>query len=146
MIVSAVVREDIPALWHIIEPMLEQALEYSPERFDTVDIYADLLTSKLSLWIAIEDEEIVSCAVIRIYDTPLTRVLSLDYLAGKDMESWLNEGHETINRYAYDNKCRRMECRGRPGWSKPLKGLGWEAVAVCYERAVTVPETVKDES
>lgn len=133
-------REDIPALWHIVEPMLEQALEHYPDRFDTVDIYADLLTSKLSLWVAIEEEQIVSCAVVRIYDTPISRILSLDYIAGEKIDTWLAEGHTAINRYAYDNKCSRMEGRGRPGWTKPVKELGWKVVAVCYERPVTVPE------
>lgn len=141
--ITAVPRQEVPNIWHIVGPMVERAIDYEGRRTDAISVYASLLTGELGLWVALSDEGIIGCTVTRLYDAPLCRVLSLDYTAGDNVDTWLDEGAEVLNRYAYDHGAEFMECRGRRGWEPRLRKYGWDNKAVLYERAVTVPERRK---
>lgn len=141
--ISLVPREEVPHIWQTVGPMIDRAIEYYPGRMDSVDVFADILQRHLTLWVSLLGQEIIGCAVTRIYQTPLAKVLSFEFLAGDDVDTWLEEGADVLNRYAYDEKCAMMECRGRFGWVPRLKKLGWESRAVFFERTVINPTKAK---
>lgn len=146
MNISLVPREEIPNIWQVIEPMLERAIEYNPGRVDTIDVYTDFLTGDMTLWIAFdEDRKIVGFAGVAIYDTPLNRIMSLEYLGGENMKDWLTPAFNVMNSYAHDNKVGIMECKTRQGMTPFLKELGWEVTGVHFERGVSMPHEKKIE-
>lgn len=145
--ISQVPREEVPHIWETVAPMIERAIEYNQNRHDIVDVFADILQRTLTLWVAMDDDaEIIGCAVIRIYEAPLSRIMVFEYLAGDNVDTWLDEGATTLNDYAFNQKCDWMECRGRFGWVPRLKKYGWESKAVFFERKVSDPTKVHHES
>lgn len=142
--ITQVPREEVPAIWSVVGPMIDRAIEYTAHRVELIDVYADILLKNMMLWIAFNEEnEIVGCAVTRVYETPLTRCLTFEYLAGDDIDTWLDEGDVMLNSYAFDMQCEWMDCRGRFGWVPRLKNLGWESKAVFFEKKVIDPKKVR---
>ena len=141
--ITQVPREEVPEIWPIVGPMIERAIAYTANRVGIIDVYADILMQNLTLWVAFTDESvIIGCAVVRIYDTPLCRCMTFEYLAGESVDLWLTDGLVVLNSYAHRMKCKLMDCRGRFGWVPRLKDLGWEAKAVFFEKEVVNPRKV----
>ncbi len=139
--ISSVLREDVPSIWGIIEPMLDKALQYNPGRLDTIDVFSDILVGNYSLWVILDtdEEKIVGCSVVQIYEQPRARVLCIQYLAGESVDDWLEDALEVMNNFALSNQCSIIEAKGRVGWTPRLKKLGFETPAVHFEKNVVVP-------
>jgi hypothetical protein len=143
--IGMVPREEVNNVWHIVSPMIERAIEYAENRADIIDVFTEILQRKLVLWAAFSDsKEIVGCAITRLVSYPLSRILVFEYLAGENVDTWLDEGADILNNYAFDQQCDWMECRGRFGWVPRLKKYNWEAKAVFFERRVTDPAKVEE--
>lgn len=60
-----------------------------------------------------------STIVTEILDLPLKRVCRI-WLAGGDMRELVDEMLPTLETWAADNGCARVEIIGRPGWKRVL--------------------------
>lgn len=142
--IGMVPREEVQYVWPICAPMIERAVEFAENRTDLIDVFTEILQRRLTLWMAFDDDKKpIGCAVTRLVTYPLSRILVFEYLAGENIDLWLDEGADVLNRYAFDNLCDWMECRGRFGWIPRLKKYNWEAKAVFFERRVTDPAMIK---
>jgi len=114
--------------------MLAEAVKYLKGRYDTIDVFIELLKGEQTLWIAFNDEqEIKGCCTVRIADYPNARCCSLDFIAGTGVDEWLEDGFKIIGEYAKEFGCTRMEGTGRPGWAPRLKKMGWDAMAIRFD-------------
>jgi hypothetical protein len=143
--IGMVPRDEIQNVWPVVSPMIEKAVEFAANRADMIDIFTEVLQRRLVMWAAFnDDKEIIGCALTRLVAYPMSRILVFEYLAGDDVDTWLDEGADVLNSYAFDQKCEWMECRGRFGWVPRLKKYGWEAKAVFFERRVIDPSKTEE--
>lgn len=131
--VTLVPVEHVPHVWDIAAPMIDEALAYCGGLFVLEDVYHDLLDGEQTLWLALQDGEIIGCTTLSIIQYPRERTLCYKWLGGKDVTLWLAEGHRVCSSYARELGCTRLECFGRSGWKKFLENLGWRQTGVQYE-------------
>jgi len=125
--------EQLVQVWEEVMPMIERALQYTGGRFTMQNVLADLLTGNQTLWIAIEDQEIIGCTTISITQYPGLKALVYEHLGGENVTRWLDEGHRVCSHYAKHLGCTVLECQGRSGWKPFLEKLGYRQYAVRYE-------------
>lgn len=123
----------MPVIWPKVSAMLEAALVYSGGRFTIDDLLNEIMISKKTLWIALDDDDIIGCTTVSIFQYPQLKALCYDDLGGRDVHLWLDEGHRVLSNYGRDMGCTRLECQGRSGWKKFLEALGYKQYAVRYE-------------
>lgn len=134
MKITLIPKEHIGTVWEQIAPMLEKAIAHNPGKYELIDIFSDCLTGVQALWVAFNEDtkQLYGCCTTRILEFPLSRTLLLEWIAGMEVDEWLEHGAEIMNSYAKDYGCSTMEGRGRRGWEPRLKKMGWEVTAVQY--------------
>lgn len=133
--VSLVPADELDNVWFTVSPMLERALQYNGGRTRLDDIYIELMAGQQSLWVAMDEGDIIGCVTIRIsrYQTGI-KILSYEYLAGKTIHLWLKEGHRVCSAYGKELGCSMLEVPyGRRGWQPLLEDLGYKIAAIRYE-------------
>lgn len=135
--ITLVPREEVPKVWPMAEPEIARALH--TEAIDTIDVFTDIMQGKRALWMAIVDGNIIGYTVTSIQQYPLMRVMTIDFLAGHNVDEWLDEGAEVLNAYAFDCGCAKMEFRGRVGWKPRVQKYGWEPKSINFERDIVPP-------
>lgn len=133
--ISLVPSGHIDQIWDVVSPMLDKAVQRSNGRMQLMDLYHDLIDGEQTLWIALDDTEIIGCCTVMInkYGTGLT-TLSYEYLGGADVGRWLGEGHRVLQMYAKEYGATRLEVpQGRKGWMPHLAKLGYRQSAIRYE-------------
>lgn len=133
MKISSVPKEYIQDIWPMVGKHLQKAIDKNPGLYTVDMLYADLINGAQLLWVAIDDGAIKMAATTRIVVFPSGSMMIAEWLGGDEMESWLENALETIESYANDMGCRRMEVYGRKGW-KVLKQYGWNDAAVVYRK------------
>lgn len=138
MKVSIVPQEAINDVWLTVEPMIQRALDRAPGRYAAVDVLISLLQGQQALWIAIDEKSktIEAAFTTKIYDVPLGRVCSFEWIGGERMLEWVHEAIDIVEQYALDFKCTRIEGHGRTGWGEFLKDHGWRKFAVSFEKEI----------
>ena len=117
MQIAMVPREELAKVWNVCGPMLDPAVMRTKGRYHLVDLLEAEMSGMSSLWIAFnQDKEIVGCVhfTISLYPTGM-KAGRLDYLGGRDRESWFNPMWETLCSYAKANQCSKLEMAARPG-------------------------------
>lgn len=113
--------------WPRVEPLLRLATDTRDGQYDPSDIFDKLLSGELLLWGIFDDEtQIVAALTTRICQYRNSRALSIDWVGGSQMKTWLPEVMEMLKRFAKDHGCQSLEGRGRSGWVRALKKYGWE--------------------
>lgn len=133
--VSLVPTDELDNVWFAVVPMLESALQYNGGRSRLDDLYIELMNGQQTLWVALDEGEIIGCVTVRIvkYQTGMA-ILAYEYLAGKGVHRWLKEGHVVCSRYAKEFGCTMLEVPyGRRGWQPLLEDLGYRVAAIRYE-------------
>lgn len=134
MITALVPREGVIDVWPKVLPFLEKAIERFPGRYEAIDIYTEIQTGRLTLWIAFnEDKEIKSFAILRIIEYPLCKSLLFEWLGGEGIDEWLDGSLDVISNFARDNGCKFIETRARDGFWPRFKKQGWKKVAAFFE-------------
>lgn len=132
-----IVSHDIDMAWPDVEPLLQRAIKYSDDKFDTQSIYEALIARDMQLWVATTaTHEIKAFAITEIVDYPTKTVMLIMFAAGFQMEKWLHYIH-VLKRYAYHHKCDSIEIYGRKGWAKKLAKYGYEQIHAVYRLDLT---------
>lgn len=132
--ITLVPTQFVGSVWPTVAPMIERALHYCGERFRIDDVLEDCLLGTQTLWLAMDDGQIIGCTTISITLYPGgKKALVYEHLAGEDVQRWLSEGDRVCREYARDNGCTILECQGRSGWKPFLEKLGYRQFAVRYE-------------
>ena len=95
------------------------------------------LENRCSLWIIFESDStnIIGAAITQLHDYPSgLRMLNVEHIAGKRYADWVEDGFNTLYRWAKDNKCDGVEALGRAGfWNWIKKEKGWKETSRFYE-------------
>ncbi len=121
--ISLIPQDHVNNVWSEVGPIIQKAVDQSPGRFDVVDILTEAMLGNVQLWIGFneDDRKIHSAGITRIYEVPLARVLSIQWLAGSDLQQWIDEAIQTTESFARDQGCTRIEIIGREAWGRIMK-------------------------
>jgi hypothetical protein len=140
---TLVPKEEVMTVWPTVAPLLEKALSHNPGKYDTVDVYADLVTGAQSLWLAFDEtvppperltKGIRAFWTVRINSYPLCRMLNIEWVGGEDSVLWVDGGLAILVQYAKENGCDGMTGLGRDGWGRKFQPEGWKPIARLYEK------------
>lgn len=137
MKVSLVKIEHINAVWDRVRAFLEPAVAVTNGRYTTYDVYVLLQTSKMSLWVAFDDDGVINgIQVTAITDYPSKRALTSVFTGGIKLRSWREPMMQMLQSWAKDNGCEVIEGYGREGWVKMLQPYGVRITQVAFEKEV----------
>lgn len=102
-------HEDALKYWGHIEPLLEKALAESHGERDLGDI-VDAIEQRL-MYIAVmgRGDKIVLCLAMETINYPQYSVLSLSYVAGRDVRVFFDKFRHIIIAFARDIGCRAVQ-------------------------------------
>ncbi len=136
MIVSLVPTEMLPKVWAQVAPLIGKSVD-GPAAFRTtiLDIYDWCLKGKYSLWIVADQEtkKISAAWVTTVVIHPAYKALSIQYVGGDALETWIKEAMTILKRFAVDCGCSAIEACAREGWVRKLKKETddeWQRVSV----------------
>lgn len=131
--VGIVPKEMIDAVWPVAEPLLSPAIARSGKRMSMATVRKSLDRNTHLLWVANEDDELLSAFVTRSAQYPLKKMLVVESLGGKKLRSWVKPVHDTLVGFAKATGHDGLELYGRDGWVKALKPYGWKHAMVLCE-------------
>ena len=135
--ISLILPEQIPVVWNDCSKILLRSCKRSGGRVYPNDIYMSCLENRCSLWIIFESDStnIIGAAITQLHDYPSgLRMLNVEHIAGKRYADWVEDGFNTLYRWAKDNKCDGVEALGRAGfWNWIKKEKGWKETSRFYE-------------
>jgi hypothetical protein len=134
VIISLVPIDRIGDVWGLVEPILSQAIEKSGGRHTNVSVLDQCLNSKISLWVVMDGDKIISAFTVRIVDYPERRSLSVELLAGEKFKEWTEEMFDVMSRWAKHYGCTHLEASGRDGWERLGKTWGFKRAYTVIER------------
>lgn len=108
---------------------IEEALEYAGGTHLFEDIVAGIIEGKFQLWPASK-----SCLVTEISQYPRKRVLNI-FLGGGDLDE-IKSMQPDVIAWAKAQGCEDLTMTGRLGWTKALKGIGWESRLVTMSKRI----------
>lgn len=115
--IGGVPAEHVLEVWPRVEPILKRVVK--PQTGYSLDnVLTELQLRRWQLWIVGNfDAAVITSIQVR----PLHRVLWVQFMAGKNMEDWLDDWIAVQEAYAKANACKAIEFAGRLGWAKVQK-------------------------
>jgi len=123
--VAQVPPESIDATWDVLRSYVAAALEKGQGEIDAEYVFMQLLERHMQLWVVLEGAMLLGCAVTEVVEYPRKRICRIVLLAGKDVESWLQEGFFAVAAWAKTESCDTLEAYGRKGWLKLAEPFGF---------------------
>jgi hypothetical protein len=143
-VITAVPREHVGNIWHVVSPWLDKAIARTHGRYHNVDILTSVIEGTASLWIALtksEPQEIIGSLIftVSLYPSGM-RVGRIDYIAGRDRDVWFEDMWQAIKNYARIEGCQAIEMVARRGTAAYVKEWGGREVGLFYEYDLTKEE------
>ena len=121
---------DALMFWDQYAEHFERAALEHPEAFDMAEIRADVAAGKLMTVGIFDGVSMIAGACLELVEMREGKTLHVRYLAGNDMETWLEELQARLREIAAAYGCRWVSLTGRRGWAKRLEVMGYQTVAV----------------
>ncbi len=116
-----VAHQDAEKYWQWLWP----ALELGGSDYTAAELADDLLSGNVLLIRIWHDKEFEGLAAARVRTTLQGMELFIMGLVGENCDDWLLPLTETFDKLATEAGCVAVAMEGRPGWSKKLRGLGY---------------------
>ena len=126
----------LSSCWEQCTKYLQKATVRSHGRWTLENLRQKITNNQQHLWISFVPESftIIGCATTSFVDYPNNRMLSIEFLGGENMESWVWEGIEKMEEWAKDNGCIGIEAIGRKGFWHWLKDKGFDKSYTVFEK------------
>lgn len=129
----AIPREEVWRVWPGVAEWIDSAYKAADEIMP-LDILDQLRSGHRQLWVAWGDEQRVLCAVLtRIVQLRSGRALQVTGCGGEQVERW-SDLITTLESFAKDEGCTKIQVSGRPGWARLYRNSGYRATRVVIER------------
>ena len=114
--------EDLIESWPEVATILNKVLNRSnaAQGFAHDDILQAALKQTMQVWVVVIDASIKAVIVTEILIHPKNKVLSIPYVAGGQMNQWLDKAWHLLKRYARAHNCNQITAEGRKGWTRVL--------------------------
>jgi hypothetical protein len=121
---TQVPKEDVFLIWTQVAPQLSKALDGT---YDIIDVERGLQENRFQLFIS-WNNGVESAVITEVAEYPKAKILRYVLAGGTNLDNWLEEMQEVIERFAKRNNCTQLEVAGRKGWVKKLKGYEEKAI------------------
>lgn len=112
--IGIVPSDKVVEIWEYAEPLFARVVRpFTGWSLDT--LLTAFQTGHFQLW-TIGDFKGVAATQIQL--RPIEKVLWVQFIAGNDMDEWLDDWSETMDAFAQAHDCPAIEFSGRPGWKK----------------------------
>lgn len=126
MKIQAVPAGMIEELWPIVSPMLQRALDTTDDKLGIDELKNRATQGHVFLWVICDEDNVVYAAAITHFVYYLTHsVLSIPFIGGDRMAEWADDFLHTMERFALDTGCSKLNGFGRKGWGRYLGTKGW---------------------
>lgn len=131
-----VLPHDARRLWPQVRGWVEAAAS------DTASWTADdwlgrVLNGHAQLWLIVIGSDVRGVFITEIYDTAVGKTCALPIVAGEKLGTGALCVLSTIEAWAKEQACTRLQGDGREGWVRALKALGWRPVSVQIEKRIS---------
>lgn len=110
--ITGIQSKFIDSVWPEVVPVLKRVV--TEETGQTLEaLHERLVNREMQLWVIDNYKAVV---VTCIHKRPLHNVLWVEYIAGEDMDDWLNSWMSLQEHYARQYNCAAIEFSGRKGW------------------------------
>ena len=131
-------RTDIEGMWPRVENLVAAACS-SSQLHSPDGIKSDLANGISQLWIAwegsVDDIIVRACLVTKIEKSPIAQWCRGILVAGNKPDDWFDH-IETIEKWAKDKGCGKMNFIGRCGLEHWLKPKGYQRTHFLMEKAI----------
>jgi hypothetical protein len=124
---------DVPHYWPKVEHWLAAAVAHNAIAWIASDVRHELMFRRMQLWLALDGDAPVACAVTRIDDGPRARICNVLLIGGVHIDEWLIF-EEDMCRWARSIGAVALEGPGRRGWERKVKSRGWRPVWTIYRK------------
>ena len=126
---TQVPKKDLFMIWSTVAPLLEKALD---DTYNIMDIEEGIKKERFQLFIS-WNNGVESAVVTEIASYPRAKILRYVLAGGSNLENWLDQIQQVIEKFAKRYNCTQVEVAGRKGWVKKLKGFKEKAVLLSKE-------------
>jgi hypothetical protein len=127
----------VGTLWNDIKHFLGPAIARSRDRWDIDSVHQSLLNEERHVWVAFDEfKQIDGVATTEFVIYPKRKMLSIEYLGGKNMNSWGWDLLDRLYSWAKDNECDGIEAVARHGFWKWMQQDGFERSYTIYEKEI----------
>ena len=132
MIITSVPIEGLDIVWGDVTNVLYKSIETSKGKFHIEDIYKDIQSGYLGLWLIMDENKTIAAITTRIIQYPNRKAMAMDWIGGSRMKDWLPIAMKTLSKFSRENGCQHLEGYGRKAWSRWLQPYGWEPEYIAY--------------
>ena len=136
MMMSAVPKEAVSAVWADVARVMNKSVDTSNGKYHIDDLFHGIQNNLYVLWVIMEEEEVIAAITTRIIEYPGKRAMAMDWIGGSKMGKWLPVAQETLERFARDNNCTHLEGYGRKAWGRWLGKYGWNPEYIAYSMEI----------
>lgn len=119
IVIHWVPQDKIDAVWPLIEPFLQEALEYGNGRWASRDFQGFCRDDVMQLWLILDNGAVTAMAITELINYPQKKICRIVVCGGRNVGRWLNERRH-IDEWARQNGCQAMELIGREGWARMM--------------------------
>lgn len=127
--------ENVGAAWPLFKEYAERVLPLTRKRRCATRFLLDLMQKQEILFIVMNDVgKVIGFASSAMVEYDEVKLLQVRMLAGDFFSEWIDEMHETLERFARENDCDGLELIGRRGWVRKLERFNWREAFVTVEK------------
>jgi len=128
--IGGVPAEMVARIWDRVTPVLGRVVK-PITGYGLDDVLTELQFGRMQLWVIDDFKAII---VTTILELPLRKTLWIHFVAGDDLDDWMDDWIAVQEGFARYNDCTAIECSGRSGWTKKLcrPGSGYKAINTTY--------------
>lgn len=104
--------------WPRAMPLVQKALYVADTGFSIDSVLSGLFARQMQLWVVEQGKKTLAACVTRVDVRPTHKVLSILFLGGDSLYTWIHELLGTLEQYAESLDCKYVECFGRKGWER----------------------------
>jgi len=129
--IGGVPANEIMNVWSKVEPLLRRVVR--PHTGYSLDhVLMMLQLERMQLWVMGDFQAV---AITEIQTRPLHKVLWCQFVAGDNVDDWLDDWEKVQTEYAKANDCAAVEWSGRRGWAKfQQKYRDYKAIMTTYRK------------
>lgn len=128
--------EHLGVIWDAALPFLARLRERD-ENSRTADEWRAALESReMQLWIGTVPGRLIVAAITSLERGASGLTCRLRAAAGDDMRVWAAPGMAAIEAWARAQGCNELEIRGRHGWGRTLRPMGFRPAIVISRKAL----------
>ncbi len=138
--IALIEPEHVLDVWPVIEPHFKASLKWAHDSMTTLDLLSGLLAGRLYLLLIMEGDAIVGSSCLEVAELRDKRVCHAIHFAGRNLDHWVDVFMEVWQRAAYELGCDEISIKGRPGWARYAKKLGFEHEYTIMKKQITEAE------